>query len=101
MHYWENFSYAPGLFFGSGLLTGLGGVLFAVIIIWSIVWKGMALWRAARAGSKPWFVALLVVNTLGILEILYLYVFSKKGGSVLRQAQDGEQSRNIEESKTE
>ncbi len=79
MHYWENFSYAPGLFFGGGLLAGLGGVLFAIVLIWSIVWKGLALWRAAREGSKPWFVALLVINTLGILEILYLYVFSKKG----------------------
>jgi hypothetical protein len=46
--------------------------------IWSLVWKGMALWKAARQGSKGWFVALLIVNTLGILEILYLYVFSKK-----------------------
>lgn len=45
--------------------------------LWTIPWKGWALWKAARAGSKPWFVALLLVNTLGILEILYIYVFSK------------------------
>jgi hypothetical protein len=48
------------------------------LILWSIFWKGMALWRAAKNDSKPWFVVLLVVNTLGILEILYLYIFSKK-----------------------
>jgi hypothetical protein len=47
-------------------------------VVWSVIWKGMALWKAAKEDSKPWFVALLVVNTLGILEILYLYVFSKK-----------------------
>jgi len=49
-----------------------------ILMIWSLVWKGMALWKAARQGSTPWFVALLVINTAGILEILYLYVFSKK-----------------------
>ena len=54
------------------------GSLFVLVILWSVVWKGWALWKSARAGSKPWFIALLVVNTLGILEILYIFVFSKK-----------------------
>ena len=75
--YWNNF-YSPWMSFGGGLFTGLGSVLFVAALIWSVVWKGLALWRAAREGSKPWFVALLVVNALGILDILYLYVFSKK-----------------------
>ncbi len=56
----------------------IGGVLLMLAVVWSIYWKGRALWRAAHQNSKPWFVALLLVNTLGILEILYLYVFSKK-----------------------
>ena len=56
----------------------VGGILLIVFIIWSVYWKGRALWRAAHLNSKPWFVALLVINTLGILEILYIYVFSKK-----------------------
>ena len=43
---------------------------------WVFVWKGFALWKAARQGAKWWFIALLVINTLGILEILYIYVFS-------------------------
>jgi len=38
----------------------------------------MALWHAARKGETYWFVALLIVNTAGILEILYLYVFGGK-----------------------
>ncbi len=53
-------------------------VLVILITIWSLVWKGMALWRAARNNSKIWFVVLLIVNTLGILEILYLFVFGKE-----------------------
>ncbi len=52
-----------------------------VFVLWSLFWKGWSLWRAARRGEKGWFVALLVINTLGILEILYLFVFSKKEGS--------------------
>lgn len=63
---------------GAGLLVGFGVLGVLVVAVWSIYWKGMALWHAARKGEKVWFVVLLVVNTVGILEILYLYVFSKK-----------------------
>ena len=52
--------------------------LIILALIWSLPWKGIALWKAARAGSKNWFIALLVINTLGILEMLYIFVFSKK-----------------------
>ncbi|RJQ13790.1 hypothetical protein C4553_02720 [Candidatus Parcubacteria bacterium] len=62
--------------------TPWGWFGFWALLIWSLVWKGLALWKAARSGSKEWFVALLVINTVGILEILYLYVFSKKGKSI-------------------
>lgn len=48
------------------------------LAVWSLIWKGLALWKAARAGSAYWFAALLLINTLGILEILYIYIFSKK-----------------------
>lgn len=56
------------------------GFLFPILVlvsVWSIIWKALALWKAARQGSKGWYVALLLINTVGILEILYLYVFSK------------------------
>ncbi len=72
---------APG--FGMSLF---GGLLLAVLIVWSIVWKGLALWKSARTDSKVWFVVFLVVNTAGILEILYLYVFSKKSGPIAAPA---------------
>ena len=45
--------------------------------VWSLVWKGMALWKSAQRGERNWFIALLVINTLGIFEIVYLYYFSK------------------------
>lgn len=51
-------------------------ILF-VIIIWTAVWKALALWKSARKNSPIWFIILLIVNTLGILEILYIFIFSK------------------------
>jgi hypothetical protein len=53
-------------------------VLFFIILAWSLYWKGMALWKAARRDDQKWFIAILIVNLVGILEILYIYVFSKR-----------------------
>ena len=49
-----------------------------ILVIWSLIWKGLALWKSARAGQMAWFVVLLVINTLGILEMLYIFIFSRK-----------------------
>jgi hypothetical protein len=53
-------------------------LIIAFIIMWTLPWKGAALWRAARLGEKGWFVAIFVINTLGILEIMYIFIISKK-----------------------
>ncbi len=52
--------------------------VLTVLAIWALIWKGFALWKAAQKGDKVWYVALLILNTVGILEILYIFVFSKK-----------------------
>lgn len=63
------------------IATQLGASLWllAVIFVWSLVWKMIALWKSARKGHIIWFVIMAVVNTIGILEILYIFVFSKLG----------------------
>lgn len=48
-----------------------------LVSLWILIWKGFALWKSARNNSKIWFVVILIINTLGILEILYIFVFSK------------------------
>ena len=48
------------------------------VFIWSLAWKGFALWRAARKSQKGWFVAILIVNSAGILEIIYLLTAGKQ-----------------------
>jgi hypothetical protein len=53
-------------------------VFLIPLAAWSLAWKGWALWRAAKQDSKPWFIALLLINTMGILEILYIFVFGKE-----------------------
>jgi hypothetical protein len=53
-------------------------VALGLLAIWSIIWKGLSLWKAAKNSDKVWYVLLLVVNTMGILEIVYYFYFSKK-----------------------
>ncbi len=53
-------------------------LLFTIVIVWSVIWKGIALWNAARNNQLVWYIVLIVVNTVGILEIIYLLFFRKK-----------------------
>lgn len=52
--------------------------ILLLVTLWVLPWKAVSLWRAVKNDSKPWFIALLVINTLGILEILYIFIFGKK-----------------------
>ena len=51
--------------------------LIVTLILWSFVWKGLALWKAASLRQKWWFIIILVVNTFGILEIIYYFFVSR------------------------
>jgi len=51
--------------------------LIFIAVGWSLFWKAIALWKSARSNHIIWFVAFLIVHTLGILEILYIFLFSK------------------------
>ncbi len=62
----------------SPLAIGFLGALLPFLIIamiWTLILKGFALWYAARGNQKWWFIVLLIVNTLGLLEIIYLVWF--------------------------
>ncbi|MFF1635293.1 DUF5652 family protein [Leifsonia sp. NPDC058248] len=47
--------------------------LIIAAVAWTLAWKGVSLWQAAKDDSKPWFVTLLVTNTLGVLDAVYLF----------------------------
>ncbi len=51
--------------------------LIFILVLWELVWKGIALWKAARESQKYWFIAILILNTVGILPILYIFLFKK------------------------
>jgi methionyl-tRNA synthetase len=51
-----------------------------LLLLWTLPWKGVALWKSAKNNDKVWFIVLLLVNSLAILEILYIFVFGKKRG---------------------
>jgi len=65
----------------AGWLLAMPFVLF-ILIAWSVVWKGLALWRAGRKEHLAWFIVLLIVNTCGILEIIYLLTAGKNTPTV-------------------
>lgn len=53
--------------------------LFIIVplVLWSLFWKAVALWHAAKRSNKIWFVVLFLVNTVGILDIIYLILAGK------------------------
>ena len=51
--------------------------LLIVLALWTLFWKGLALWHSAKRGEHVWFIALLLINTVGILEIVYLFGVAK------------------------
>lgn len=52
--------------------------LMVVAILWDLIWKGLGMWAAARNNQKGWFIVILIVNSLGIVPIVYLAFFQGK-----------------------
>ncbi len=60
-----------------GAIASLLLPAIALLIIWSITWKGLALWRAAERREKLWFIFFLLVHTLGIVEMIYIFIIAR------------------------
>lgn len=52
-------------------------VAILLVALWTLPWKGWALWLAARNKHKWWFIALLVINTVAILDIIYIFAVGR------------------------
>jgi len=59
-------------------IDGIPLWLLIVVTIWSLFWKGLALWKAAQLSHKNWSIIILLINTLGILDIIYIRFISTK-----------------------
>ncbi len=53
------------------------GPFLPLLIVWTLFWKGLALWHSARNKQHWWFVIMLILNTAGILEVIYLFAVRK------------------------
>jgi len=53
-------------------------IVLLILTLWTIPWKIYAVWLAVKKRSKKWFVALLILNTVGILEIFYIFKIANK-----------------------
>tara|TARA_B100000745_G_scaffold53689_1_gene31878 strand:- start:7048 stop:7275 length:228 start_codon:yes stop_codon:yes gene_type:complete len=63
------------------IITQNNAVALVLISLWVLPWKGWALWLSAHRREKWWFIALLVLNTLAILEIIYIFLIAKRQSS--------------------
>jgi len=57
-------------------LSGNIGIIL-LILAWTLPWKGVALWKAARLSHNKWFIALLIINSLALLEIYYIFFVAR------------------------
>lgn len=73
---WNKYDWGYGWELGVGFPFWFAP-LFFVFILWSLFWKGLALWHSAERGQYWWFVIMLALNTAGILEIIYLFAVLK------------------------
>lgn len=51
--------------------------LISVVLLWAIIWKGIALWQAATRRQLSWYLILLMLNTMGLLEIAYIFYLNR------------------------
>ena len=51
--------------------------LLVILIIWSSVWKIIAMWKSARNNHIVWFIAIAIVNSVGVLPIVYILLNRK------------------------
>ncbi len=61
-------------------------LIIILFVIWDVYWRAHALWLAAKRSEKGWFIALLIVNSIGILPIYYLHKnnYFKKSNQVIQ-----------------
>jgi hypothetical protein len=58
--------------FNNPVFLGIFIACITFFAIWEMIWKGFALWRAARNKHLAMFICIIIFNTVGILPIIYL-----------------------------
>ena len=61
-------------------------LILLITVLWVFPWKIYSLWTASKRGDKIWFVVLVIVNTVGILDIIYIFWIAKKRWSDVKSS---------------
>ncbi len=59
-------------------ILGVHPLLSIALVAWILPWKGFALWKASQKKHMWWFLIILVVNTMALLDILYIFYLSDR-----------------------
>ena len=51
--------------------------ILGILAVWELIWKGLGLWKSARNKDMIWFLAILIINSAGIIPLIYLFFFDK------------------------
>ncbi len=52
--------------------------IIAVVALWDGFWKAVGLWYALKNHQRNWFIAVFLINSIGILPLVYLKFYQKK-----------------------
>lgn len=64
------------------IFFGINPYLILALFLWTIPWKAWGLWLSARRGDFWWFIVMLALSSLGILEIIYIFFVAKQKDTV-------------------
>jgi hypothetical protein len=67
----------------AGMPSGAFLAVIMLMLVWSSVWKLIALWQAARRDQIGWYLLLAILNTAGILEIIYIFAIAPRRPDLL------------------
>ena len=61
-------------------------LIILLVVVWDLSWKMIALWKSARRDQKVWFIFLAIINSVGILPIIYLLLYKDQPEKVVESS---------------
>jgi len=62
---------------------GISLPILIVILIWDLTWRCFGVWKSTKNNQPIWSIVFVLFQTIGILPILYIFVFSKMNKKTL------------------